>query len=32
VAGNYRVQLKGYLNTATSYTGTAQIDKVVPLE
>lgn len=31
VAGNYRVQLKGYLNTSTSYTGTAQIDTLVPL-
>lgn len=31
VAGNYRVQLKGYLNTSTRYTGTAEVDTVVPL-
>jgi serine protease AprX len=30
VAGNYRVQLKGFMNTQTGYTGSAQIDKVVP--
>ncbi len=27
-AGSYRVQLKGYLNTPTNYTGTAEIDTV----
>lgn len=31
VAGTYRVQLKGYLNGPTSYTGTAQVDQLVPL-
>jgi len=30
-AGTWRVQLKGYLNTATSYTGTAQVDTLVPV-
>ena len=30
-AGTYRVQLKGYLNGPTSYTGSAQVDQVVPL-
>ena len=27
-AGQYRVQLKGYLNTPTDYTGTAEIDTI----
>ena len=31
VAGTWRVQLKGYLNTPTSYTGTAQVDTLVPV-
>ena len=31
VAGSYRVQLKGFLNGPTSYTGTAQVDQLVPL-
>jgi serine protease AprX len=30
-AGTYRVQLKGYLNGPTSYTGTAEVDQLVPL-
>ncbi|HZI11236.1 MAG TPA: S8 family serine peptidase [Myxococcus sp.] len=30
-AGTWRVQLKGYLNTRTSYTGTAQVDRLIPL-
>lgn len=30
-AGTYRVQLKGFLNGPTSYTGTAQVDQVIPL-
>ena len=30
-AGTWRVQLKGYLNTPTSYTGTAQVDTLVPV-
>jgi serine protease AprX len=30
-AGTWRVQLKGYLNGPTSYTGTAQVDQLVPL-
>ncbi len=30
-AGTYRVQLKGYLNGPTSYTGSAQVDQLVPL-
>ncbi|BDP40678.1 hypothetical protein DAETH_06470 [Deinococcus aetherius] len=29
VAGNWKVVLKGYLNAQTSYTGTAEVDKVV---
>ena len=31
VAGSWRVQLKGYLNTPTSYTGTAAVDTLVPM-
>jgi serine protease AprX len=31
VAGTYRVQLRGYLNGPTSYTGSAQVDQVIPL-
>jgi serine protease AprX len=31
-AGTYRVQLKGFLNTSTRYTGTAQVDRLVPLQ
>jgi serine protease AprX len=31
VAGTWRVQLKGYLNTATAYTGSAEVDKLVPV-
>jgi serine protease AprX len=31
VAGTYRVQLRGFLNGPTSYTGSAQVDQVVPL-
>jgi serine protease AprX len=31
VAGAWRVQLKGYLNTPTSYTGTAAVDTLVPM-
>ncbi len=31
VAGDYRVQLKGYLNGPTPYTGTAEIDTVTTL-
>ncbi|HEX8436591.1 S8 family serine peptidase [Archangium sp.] len=31
VAGTWRVQLKGFLNTPTSYTGTAQVDTLVPV-
>jgi serine protease AprX len=31
VAGTYRVQLKGFLNGPASYTGTAQVDQLVPL-
>lgn len=30
-AGTWRVQLKGYLNTPTSYTGTAAVDTLVPV-
>ena len=30
-AGTWRVQLKGYLNTPTRYTGTAQVDTLVPV-
>ena len=30
-AGTWRVQLKGYLNTATSYTGSAEFDQLVPV-
>jgi serine protease AprX len=30
-AGTWRVQLKGYLNGPTSYTGSAQVDQLVPL-
>ncbi len=30
-AGTYRVQLKGFLNGPTSYTGTAEVDQLVPL-
>lgn len=30
-AGTYRVQLKGFLNGPTGYTGSAQVDQVVPL-
>ena len=30
-AGTWRVQLKGYLNPPTSYTGTAQVDTLVPV-
>jgi serine protease AprX len=30
-AGTWRVQLKGFLNTPTSYTGTAQVDTLVPV-
>ncbi|UBV43448.1 S8 family serine peptidase [Deinococcus taeanensis] len=29
VAGNWRVVLKGYLNTPTTYTGSAQVDQIV---
>ncbi|WP_224371936.1 hypothetical protein [Hyalangium versicolor] len=31
VAGTYRVQLKGFLNGPTQYTGTAVVDQLVPL-
>jgi serine protease AprX len=31
VAGTWRVQLKGFLNTPTQYTGTAAVDRLVPL-
>ncbi|MFD1732793.1 S8 family serine peptidase [Deinococcus malanensis] len=31
-AGSYRVQLKGWLNAQTSYKGTAEIDKIVPVQ
>jgi serine protease AprX len=31
VGGTYRVQLKGFLNGPTSYTGTAQVDQLVAL-
>jgi serine protease AprX len=31
VAGTWRVQLKGFLNTPTSYTGTAEVDTLVPV-
>jgi serine protease AprX len=31
VAGTWRVQLKGFLNGPTSYTGSAQVDQLVPL-
>lgn len=30
-AGTWRVQLKGFLNTPTSYTGTAAVDTLVPV-
>jgi serine protease AprX len=30
-AGTWRVQLKGFLNTPTQYTGTAAVDRRVPL-
>lgn len=30
-AGTWRVQLKGFLNTQTQYTGTAAVDTLVPL-
>jgi len=30
--GTYRVQLKGWLNPQTSYQGTAEIDRVVPVQ
>ncbi|MDY7226290.1 S8 family serine peptidase [Hyalangium rubrum] len=30
-AGTYRIQLKGFLNGPTSYTGTAAVDQLVPL-
>jgi hypothetical protein len=30
-AGTYRVQLKGFLNGPTNYTGTAEVDQLVPL-
>jgi serine protease AprX len=30
-AGTYRVQLKGFLNGPTNYTGTAAVDQLVPL-
>lgn len=29
VAGDWRVELKGYLNTATEYTGVAEVDQLV---
>jgi serine protease AprX len=29
-AGTWRVQLKGFLNVSTSYTGTAEVDRRVP--
>ncbi len=31
VAGTYRVQLKGFLNGPTQYTGTAAVDQLVPI-
>jgi len=31
VAGTYRVQLRGYLNGPTSYTGTAEVDQLIPI-
>jgi serine protease AprX len=31
VAGTYRVQLRGFLNLPTSYSGVAEIDTLVPL-
>lgn len=30
-AGTWRVQLKGFLNVRTSYTGTAEVDRLIPL-
>jgi len=30
-AGTWRVHLKGFLNTPTNYTGTAQVDTLVPV-
>jgi serine protease AprX len=30
-AGTYRVQLRGYLNAPTSYTGTAEVDQLIPI-
>ncbi|MFC4637390.1 S8 family serine peptidase [Deinococcus hohokamensis] len=32
VAGTYRVQLKGFINPQTAYTGTAETDKIVPVQ
>ncbi|MFC4426011.1 S8 family serine peptidase [Deinococcus navajonensis] len=32
VAGTYRVQLKGFINPQTPYTGTAETEKIVPLQ
>lgn len=32
VAGTYRVQLKGWLNPQTTYTGTAETEKIVPVQ
>jgi len=31
VAGTYRVQLRGYLNGPTRYTGTAEVDQLIPI-
>ncbi|MFP2930271.1 hypothetical protein ACLESO_34765 [Pyxidicoccus sp. 3LG] len=31
VAGPWRVQLEGFLDTPTQYTGTAAVDRLVPL-
>ena len=30
-AGAHRVELRGFLNLPTSYTGVAEIDRLVPL-
>lgn len=32
VAGTYRVQLKGWLNAQTGYTGTAETEQIVPVQ
>ncbi|WP_189011985.1 S8 family serine peptidase, partial [Deinococcus malanensis] len=32
VAGTYRVQLKGFTNAQTAYTGTATVDRITPVQ